>query len=191
MKSGDDPRDLFASDTPKIPSVEHFNPKVLLVKVSNTLAKHAATKPIGNLERRVMGALSRKLLRANVDTVGLPFYLYLKAGGDKFPAAPYLSEDAHYPLALAVALSSLALATPPCTVDAKGWAGTRDTRRARAWLRAHTVLLSLLYVLVMRDPQDYLYTLMAPQLSGNPERFLTRRVAVLWETVARRCNNSP
>lgn len=191
MKSGDDPCDLFASDTPKIPFVEKINPKVMLVKVCNTMARRQAAKPGGVLQRRLLGLISRELLRANVDAVGFPFWLYLKVGGNKLPAAPYLREGARYPLALAAALSSLAIATPQCTVDANGWAGVKDTPRARVWLKAYTVLLSLLYVLIFQDHQDHMYALLAPQLSGNPERFLTRRVAVLWETIAQRCNNPP
>jgi hypothetical protein len=95
-----------------------------------------------------------------------------------------IREDAQYPASLAVALSLLALVTPRCVVDEKGWVGLANTRQARTWLHAYTVLLAVLYVRVLQSPSAFLYALLAPQVSGVPERFITRRIAVLWHAIA-------
>jgi hypothetical protein len=87
-------------------------------------------------------------------------------------------------MSLAAAISALALCTPRCVLDENGWVGFRDARMERLWLRAYTVLVALFNVLVLRHSRVFLYALLAPQVSGVPERFITRRIAVIWHTIA-------
>lgn len=180
MKSGNDPRDLFR-ECLGVPAIEYATPKIALIRIARELASHTARRPGCRLKRRKTAAAFRELMRANVAVMGVPLRLAIRV---RLPGARFIREDAQYPTSLAVALSLLALVTPRCVVDEKGWVGLANTRQARTWLRAHTALLALFHVLVLRYPRAFLYALLAPQVSGDPERFLTRRIAVLWHAIA-------